>query len=96
MCDVIVTYRNVYSGGKKIVGPCKNGDWRDGYCFVHHPDNKKPAKPTPQERIAELEATRVPDDLLEWLIAKAHYAGAWGEKYDQAEEIMAKRKGGIK
>jgi len=46
-------------------------------------------------RIAELEATRVPDELLEWLLSKAHYAGAWGDNYDQAEAILAKRKDGL-
>jgi len=53
------------------------------------------------QRIAELEAenarlreTRVPDELLEWLIAKAHYAGAWGNNCDQAEAILAKRREG--
>ena len=35
--------------------------------------------------------TRVPDELLEWLIYKANYAGAWGDKYDHAEAILAKR-----
>ena len=44
------------------------------------------------QRIAELEATRVSDELLEWLLSKAHYAGAWGDKYDKAEAILAKRK----
>jgi len=34
----------------------------------------------------------VPDDLLEWLLSKAHYSGAWGDKYDKAEAILAKRK----
>lgn len=43
-------------------------------------------------RIAALEATRVPDDLLEWLITKATYAGGWSIYYDQAEAILAKRK----
>ena len=37
-------------------------------------------------------ATRVPDQLLEWLISKAYYAGAWGANFDQAEAILAKRK----
>lgn len=43
----------------------------------------------------------VPDDLaevekciLEWLLSKAHYSGAWGDKYDKAEAILAKRKEG--
>ena len=44
------------------------------------------------QRIAELEATRVPDDLLQWLFDKATYAGAWGDNYDQVEAILEKRR----
>ena len=36
--------------------------------------------------------TRVPDELLEWLLSKAHYSAAWGDNYDEAEAILAKRK----
>ena len=36
--------------------------------------------------------TRVPDELLEWLLSKAHYAGAWGDNYDQVEAILEKRR----
>ena len=46
------------------------------------------------KRITELESTRVPDELLQWLFDKATYAGAWGEKYDQVQEIVERRKDG--